>query len=396
MALGEAPYRGADLTDVLKVANVIAPGDYASYSSAFYALANQTKVAAENPYYARNPVNVRDTYFAASNYFRNADFYLHYNWSNPLIDTLWNESLDCFEKANAALPVPGIDIQLPASGDENFTIIARYFSVDPPGTVPCVKRPTIILCNGYDGSQEDMYHNVGVAALERGFNVITYEGPGQPAVRRYQNIGFVPNWETTLTPIVDYLEARDDVDTTKIAYLGFSFGGYLAARAAAFEPRLAALLLDGGVLNVHEAFVNELSFAPGLTDLYNSGNKTGLDNAVFALTNNQSTNTQFRWGVQQGLWSFNIPSVYDFLEYTKQFTLKNISQQITMPTWVANAQDDQFYQGQPPEVVAALPNATLHNFTGAAGYHVQVGANEQLNREMFAWLEDTLNVTGLP
>ena len=229
----------------------------------------------------------------------------------------------------------------------------------------------------------------------RGFNVITYEGPGQPKVRRDQNIGFIPNWETTLTPVVGYLYTRSDVDANRIAYLGFSFGGYLAARAAAFEPRVNALLLDGGVLDVHEAFVGELS--PELLPLYQPGNKTGLDNAVQEEISQPGAPTQLRWCVEQGLWSFNIPSVYDFLEYTLQFRLENVTDQIQIPTWIANAQDDQFYQGQPPRVAAALGDkATLVNFAGAAGYHVQSGANEQLNREMFAWLEATLNVTGAP
>ena len=127
VAIGEAPYRGADITDVLKAANAIVPGDFQSHNNAFYALANQTKTAAQDPYYARNPINVRDTYFAASNYFRNADFYLHGNWSDPLIYSLWAESLECFENANAALPVPGERLELPASGGERFTIEARYF-----------------------------------------------------------------------------------------------------------------------------------------------------------------------------------------------------------------------------------------------------------------------------
>lgn len=390
VALGTAPYRGSDIAEVLKAASVIVPGDYESFSSAFCALADQTKSAAEDPYNARNPVNVRDTYFAASTYYRNADFYLHGNWSDPRINDYWDKSLDCFEKANAALRIPGVSMQFPASGGENFTIEARYFAVDKPvtGKAP-VKRPTIILCNGYDGSQEDMYHNVGVAALERGFNVITYEGPGQPKVRRDQDIGFINNWETTLTPVIDYLMTRDDVDTTKIAYLGFSFGGYLAARAAAFEPRIAALLLDGGVYDVHESFVKQNP--PELSSLYEEGNKTAFDAAVANTVEDPNIPTGLRWGVQQGLWSFNIQSPFDFLEYTKEFTLEGITDKIQMPTWIANPEQDQFYQGEPPRVAAALSHATLHNFTGAAGFHVQAGANEQLNRVMFAWLEDTLN-----
>jgi hypothetical protein len=40
----------------------------------------------------------------------------------------------------------------------------------------------MILGNRYDDAQEEMPHVLGFAALERGFDVITHEGPGQPTV----------------------------------------------------------------------------------------------------------------------------------------------------------------------------------------------------------------------
>ena len=52
-----------------------------------------------------------------------------------------------------------------------------------------------------------------------------------------------------VTPVVDYLLTQQAyyVDADRLALFGYSFGGYLVARAAAFEPRLSALLLDGGI-----------------------------------------------------------------------------------------------------------------------------------------------------
>lgn len=83
-----------------------------------------------------------------------------------------------------------------------------------------------------------MYHMVGRAALDRGYNVITYDGPGQAGPRRAQNLGFIKEWEKVVTPVVDYLFTREDVDTNAICLVGFSLGGYFAPRAAAFEERL--------------------------------------------------------------------------------------------------------------------------------------------------------------
>ena len=77
-------------------------------------------------------------------------------------------------------------------------------------------------------------------ALERGYNCLTFEGPGQGGVIRKQKIPFRHDWERVVTPVVDYALTRSEViDPTCIALMGISMGGYLAARAAAFEHRIA-------------------------------------------------------------------------------------------------------------------------------------------------------------
>ena len=49
--------------------------------------------------------------------------------------------------------------------------------------------------------------------------------------------------------MVDYLLIRPDVDSTRIALYGGSFGGYLAPRAAAFEHRFAACIADAALFD---------------------------------------------------------------------------------------------------------------------------------------------------
>ena len=88
---------------------------------------------------------------------------------------------------------------------------------------------------------------------------------------------FIPDWEKVVTQVVDYLYRRDDVDCKRLALLGNSFGGYLAARAAAFEPRIKALLLDGGIYNAYSSFISQLNPDPSLKKLYESGQKQKFD-----------------------------------------------------------------------------------------------------------------------
>src|SRR5206468_4251681 len=55
-----------------------------------------------------------------------------------------------------------------------------------------------------------------------------------------------PDWETVATAVVDFALARPDVDPAKLVLAGWSFGGFLAPRAAGDEHRIAALVADPG------------------------------------------------------------------------------------------------------------------------------------------------------
>jgi predicted esterase len=52
-----------------------------------------------------------------------------------------------------------------------------------------------------------------------------------------------------LSRSIDYLETRSDIDSEKVAYFGFSWGGMLAPIALALEPRLKLGILQAGGLS---------------------------------------------------------------------------------------------------------------------------------------------------
>ena len=106
----------------------------------------------------------------------------------------------------------------------------------------------MIINNGSDAQNLDTYAWGGAAALERGYNALLFEGPGQGSMLFERRIPFRPDWQNVITPIVDWLHQRPDVDTSRIALTGWSFGGELVAQAAAHEHRLAAVCSDPGML----------------------------------------------------------------------------------------------------------------------------------------------------
>ncbi len=67
-----------------------------------------------------------------------------------------------------------------------------------------------------------------------------------------QGLPLRPDWETVIRAVIDHLLSRSDVDGDRLVLMGCSLGGLLAARAASYEPRLAALVLDPGQVGLLE------------------------------------------------------------------------------------------------------------------------------------------------
>lgn len=381
--LSAASYGGGDISEVLTAAAQIEPGNFTSFYEAFNTLANQVLAAAQKIIIHRFPVSASDTFIRAATYLRSADFYLHGNPSDPRILSLWAQQISAFDSAIALLPVPGRRVTLQADG---FTIPAIYFKAAGPAK----KRPTVIIGGGYDGGQEELYPQMGIAALQRGWNVITYEGPGQASPRRYQNLGFILEWEKVVTPVVDYLHTLPEVDTSAIALVGLSFGGLLAPRASAFERRLAATIALDGLYEYGPLFLQ--AFPPALVTIFNSGNKTAFDDAVdayHAKAEAANTGSQFRWFVDQGTWAHDTTSPFDWMTQLQAYTLEGVVDKIPGPIFVADSASDTFFTGQGAVLASKLGNrSTHHEFSNATGVgHAGIGGFRTQNQVSYDWLQ---------
>lgn len=370
---------GADVAEVLDAAERIIPADFESWYTEFNHLARHVADSMTDHTAVRHPVSARNALFRAASYYRAADFFLHGNPQDSRINQTWNHATDCFDRAIALLPIPGQRVTIEADG---FFVPAIFYRAATDGT----PRPTLLLCNGYDGSQEEMLHVTGFAALERGFNVLTFEGPGQPTVVREQQLGFIADWERVVTPVLDYCGQLPDVDINRVSLLGYSFGGYLAPRAAAFEHRLSAVMCVDGLFDIYQAFTSQLP--DPLKTLLNTGQADAVNKAVAAA---MPHNTNFRWAVEQGCWSFNSPTPYDFVEKSRAMTLHDVVGQITCPVLVCEAESDHFFAGQPQALADALgERATYRSLTAidSAGAHCHVGASDKANSVVLDWLEE--------
>ncbi|KAK2669364.1 Alpha/Beta hydrolase fold [Fusarium oxysporum f. sp. vasinfectum] len=364
--------------EVLRAAAVIEPNNPESWYHEFKFLADKIREQAVAAEKKKDWVSARSAYFRSSSYYRGADFFLHGNQSDPRINTLWQKQNASFTKAVNLLPKPPTFVELRAT---KFTVPAYFYPGD--SQFPAGKRlgygkkiPTVIVGTGYDGSQEALYHSNCREIIQRGWNCITYEGPGQATVRRQQNLGFMPEWWEAVIPVVDYVRSRNDVDPDRVALIGMSFGGLLAPLAATHEHRLAAVLAIDGMLNLQRSILEQFPLA--LTKLFLSGNSTAFDDEIYSLLKNPKLPTALSWPINQGMWAWNTKSPFKWLTM------------INCPVFVASGQDDTTAPEQPEEMARAFGKQAhyfLFKTELGSGVHCAIGAENQLAQETLGWLE---------
>ncbi len=367
---------------------------FQSYFDAMNAMGNKLATAAAESLKNGHTVSARERYLRAATYFDQALFFV-LGTSTPgaekdvynTMNAAWTSAAALFEPAFEKVAIPY----------ENTTLPGWFLRA--PGAKG--RRPTIIINNGSDAQNVDTYVYGGAAAIERGWNALIYEGPGQGANLFVDNMVFRPDWEKVVTPIVDFLSKRSDVDTKKIAISGWSFGGELVARAAAFESRLAAVVLDPGYAEPYMAFPADLRniassgdqatvnktwqgiIVPGATPLQAFTLKKRLE--IYT----QEAHTEAVAGKVPSDW-------YTISRAMQQFNSTTVADKITMPTLVITYQNDGglMSSGVVPSIGPLLPKnsatlVTLGDDTGSE-YHCAPMNPQWRNEVVFDWLDKTL------
>jgi pimeloyl-ACP methyl ester carboxylesterase len=381
-AAGAAPYDGADLGEVIATARAIKQGDDDSWLREWGATAERVHGLADACLAAGHRVSARQAYLRASNYYRTADFFRRENPSgDELVLSLARRSRETFVQAIELMERPVRQISIPY---ENTTLPGYLFCVDDSGAA----RPTVIYTNGYDSTAEESWFAIAAAAIDRGYNVVAYDGPGQGAVIREQGLRFRPDWEAVLGPVLDHALELPEVDAHAIAQFGYSLGAYLVARAAAFDDRSAALILDDGIYDFHQAYVNAV---PDFMMRLVHARRDRIPNWLAGLLVRRDT--QARWGLNNGRWTIGGTSYAGFLRHTTEYSLEGLADRISAPTLIMDAEEDQFLKGQPDALAARMTApTTMAYFTTAegAGEHCHVGSLPRAHQVIFDWLDETL------
>ncbi|MCD1260147.1 alpha/beta fold hydrolase [Paenibacillus athensensis] len=376
--LSYAPYGGADIGECLLTAYRIEEGSFESWHAEWNATAARVHKLADEALAAGQRVSAREAYLRASNYYRTAEFFLHGDARDPRIIATWEHSRSTFRQAAALLDTPVETVRFPYEGTH---LTGYFYKVDNSG----LPRPTLIVHGGYDSTGEELYLEVAAAALQRGYNCLTFEGPGQGEAIRLQQLPFRHDWEHVVTPVVDYALTRAEIDPQRLALMGISFGGYLAPRAAAFEHRLAACIANDGLHTFRFSELGRPFLPPG----------GGRDDYEAVISRVMQQHTGVRWAVENGMFTFQAADILELVDKTEPCTLEGVAERIICPTLVCEAAEDHFFAGQPERLYEALTcPKTYMAFTAEDGAeeHCHFGALLLFNHRVFEWLDRTLQV----
>jgi len=382
-ALGYAPYGGADAGEVVAIARVIADGDDSAYYDAWTAAADRLVEEGDACLGKGQRRSAREFYLHAASFFSFSYRPLFGEPVDPRLPAAFRKQMNAFDKA-MTLSEPLIErLQIPFESTTLPGYLMRAIGHEGEG------RPLLISTNGYDASVSDMFFATGVAAAQRGYHCLMFDGPGQGAVLIEQGIRLRPDWENVVGPVVDFALTLPNIDVDRIALTGWSLGGYLAPRAASGEHRLAACIADPGNWGIGPG-VRQFALGFGLSQAEADAFPNLDEGTLQRISDTISADRRLRWSIiQRGFWVNGVSTLGDYVRSGEQFTLEGRVEKIRCPTLITSADRDPLARGAQSLYDALTCPKTILHFTAAegAGDHVEIMNRTLLNRRVFDWLD---------
>jgi len=369
--LAVATVDAADLGETMATARRVGKLNGQSWFDAWSNTADVARKTGDVALQSGDRVSARNAFLRASEYWRQAFYFVRANLDDPRLQRGYGAHVDTFGAALELLDIPAEKVQIPY---EDTTVVGYFFAPADDGQV----RPTLVFPCGYDSTAEAGWGNVA-PAVERGYNALVFEGPGQGEALYTQRLFFRHDFEHVLSPVLDWLATRPEVDPARVGLIGRSFGGYLAPRAAAFEHRIAALVCDPAqpdmAARLPGGFIGKVA-----TPVVNVQTRVSESRAEF-------------FGARMA--AHGIDSISRYFAELRRFTMLDDAKQITCPTLIIEA-DKDFAGGSGQELADAMVAQTelvhLTEAQGAEGHCAGLG-QEVWASVVYGWLQKVLPTT---
>lgn len=378
--LGTA-YQGASVGECFYIANQMKEAQPREWVSHFKALADRLREDGIERLHKNHVISGQSQLLRACNAYRAAEYYAPCSTADH--NKLGLQSAECFITALTSMDVhferqtiPYADIAIPV-----------YF-ISPANDG--VKRKTLMIVSGFDGTMEEEFLCRGLAAVERGYNVIHFAGPGQMDVfRSYPETYFKPDIEQVVNAVLNRFSSRYEVDMDRLALLGISLGGYFATRAACFEPRIRALIANSVILDVHAYLTSFLGDDP-----IEWPDEDDFTYDALSTFSNEQLSPELKVRCEQLMIRYGRQSFKETFRYLKTFNIESYHlKQLSIPclTLIGDAEGEE--PKKQHDLFNQLVQAQSYVFTDEEGAssHCQVGNISYANAVMYDWLDELFN-----
>jgi alpha-beta hydrolase superfamily lysophospholipase len=374
-ALNQVATQGADISEVLQATTRMRAGDEQNWFAEWTALGDRNMARARR---IRNRQSRGEALLRAHTYYARAAFYLP--WNDPKRPASYDLNRRVFYEGLDTLGVAYEKIDVPYGKN---TLKAVYYPAPKPAN-----GPLIVFHGGFDTIVEELYFFLAAAACARGYSVLTFDGPGQGAPLREQGLQFTHEWEKPTSAVLDaYLAAHEQPE--KMVLIGLSLGGYLAPRAAAFEPRI------DGVVSYDIGYDIHAAFTAGVPSMFLKLKRMGLGKLVDKLAAFAArSNPNLKWALSNSRWTFGAAGLLGMLDAVVPYALDGVADRIRQDVLILAGAEDQFIPlKQVEQFQRALVNArsvTTKVYDRASGghEHSQLGAPTLWQADFFDWIEE--------
>lgn len=253
----------------------------------------------------------------------------------------------------------------------------RFTQPEPKGT--------IVVCGGFDSYVEEWFAIV-FALRDAGYDVITFDGPGQGAALEDFNLPMTHEWEKPVRTVLDHYDLND------VSLLGFSLGGELVIRAAAYEPRVHRVIADDVLTDFSEVVLRQAG--PAVRLMLGALVRVRAARAVNLLVKrNARRSLVIEWGIQQGMHVTGSRSAFEFLQKVRCLKTAEVSPRVTQDVLLMAGERDHYVPlHQFHDQMKTLENVrslTARLFTRAeqAQNHCQIGNLGLSLHVIVAWLD---------
>ena len=155
-----------------------------------------------------------------------------------------------------------VQTQCGVSADQHHDVVYDGTTLSAYRLTPASPRGAIVVFGGFDSYIEEWLPML-LALRDAGLDVVAFDGPGQGAALE-AGLPMTAEWHKPVGAVLDHFGLDD------VTLMGFSLGGCLVMRAAAYEPRVSRVIADDILTDFTACFAYRLA-APQKALVVNAG-----------------------------------------------------------------------------------------------------------------------------